>query len=88
MIVGEPGKPDAQALLRALHSIYAPNKVVLLRSPDSADLLSEIAEFTRHQASLEKKATAYVCTDHVCQQPTTDIDVMLGTISQQAPDSE
>jgi uncharacterized protein YyaL (SSP411 family) len=88
VIVGEPGKPDAQALLRALHSIYAPNKVVLLRSPDSADLLSEIAEFTRHQASLEKKATAYVCTDHVCQQPTTDIDVMLGTISQQAPDSE
>ena len=76
VIVGEHGKPDTQRMIATVRSIYGPNKVILLRSSDSATQLDEIAEFTRYQAALDNKATAYVCSNHVCQRPTTDIDVM------------
>jgi uncharacterized protein YyaL (SSP411 family) len=29
VVAGDPGSPSARALLRAIHSVYQPNKVVL-----------------------------------------------------------
>jgi uncharacterized protein YyaL (SSP411 family) len=37
-----------------------------------------LARFTAAQLPIDGKATAYVCRNFTCKQPTTDIDVALG----------
>jgi hypothetical protein len=64
VIAGEPDSPGARGLLRAVHSVYQPNKVVLgNRGP--------VEEFAR---TLPAKAgtVVYVCTGAACQAPTSD----------------
>ncbi len=53
---------------RAVFSSFVPNKVVL-RSDAS---IARIAPFTREQKAIGDKATAYVCTSHLCKLPVTD----------------
>lgn len=82
VIVGDPGADDTAAMTRAVRKGFMPNKVVILRpaeeeSPD----IDKITGFTEHQASIDGKATAYVCTSNTCKSPTTDIEVMLRALN-------
>jgi uncharacterized protein YyaL (SSP411 family) len=65
VIVGDVSKPDTQAMLRAAHQYYQPEKVVL-------GTAGKVEEFAKKQPSVEGKATAYVCTGTACQLPITD----------------
>ena len=78
VIAGDIETEDTQAMLKALHKQYLPNKIVLFRPDEgeSADILN-LAEFTKSQHSLDGKATAYVCQNYRCNLPTTDINEML-----------
>jgi uncharacterized protein len=81
VIAGEPGAEDTQAMLQALRRAYVPNKVVLLRpSQEGGGPISRLAPFVESQASLNGKATAYVCRDFQCQHPTADIAEMLSNL--------
>jgi len=63
-IVGQPGAPDTEAMLRVVFEPFVPNKVVA--GGDAAIPLLE----GRHVRN--GRATAYVCEHYVCQAPTTD----------------
>jgi uncharacterized protein len=78
VISGKREAPDTRAMLDAIRSQFLPNKVVLFR-PDDADgrELARLAAFTQSQASLDGKATAYVCQNFRCNLPTTDVSEML-----------
>ena len=78
VIAGSSEAEDTKAMLRALRAPFVPNKIVLLRpsEPQSPDIV-RLAEFTKHQSSINGKATAYVCLNHNCKLPTTDIGKML-----------
>ena len=78
VVAGEPHAHDTTDMLRALVSAYVPNKVMLLLPAlgDTAEI-GEIAPFTKTMGSVDNKATAYVCSNHTCQFPTTDIATML-----------
>ena len=78
VIVGNPEAKDTKAMVNALRRQFLPNKVVLLRPTvkEKTDITT-VAEFTKNQASLEGKATVYVCLNYECKLPTTDIDKML-----------
>jgi len=78
VIAGRDGADDTRAMLRALRAAFVPNKVVLFR-PDGEEPaeVAAVAEFTSQQRSINGKATAYVCVNHNCQLPTTDVGVML-----------
>ncbi|HUW58590.1 MAG TPA: hypothetical protein VMZ92_18280 [Planctomycetota bacterium] len=39
--------------------------------------LAALAPFTKAQAPIDGKATAYVCRDFTCNAPTTDVTTML-----------
>ena len=45
------------------------------------NLGERIAPFTRDQSTVDAKATAYVCVNHSCKLPTTDIDTMLSSLN-------
>ncbi len=59
---------DVRALQRAVFASFVPNKVVLHSGGDVA----AIAPFTKAQRAIGGKATAYVCTNHLCRLPTGD----------------
>ncbi len=59
---------NVRALRNAVFSSFVPNKVVLHAGPG----IARIAPFTKEQKALHGKATAYVCTNHLCKLPATD----------------
>jgi uncharacterized protein YyaL (SSP411 family) len=64
VVAGDPGSPDARALLRAIHSVYQPNKVVLGNT-------GPIEPFAK---TLPAKGgtVVYLCTGTACQPPSSD----------------
>lgn len=82
VIVGEEGAADTEAMLAALRDQYLPNKVVLLRTPGDDVGITELAEFTRYQYSIDDQATAYVCRNFVCEFPTTDVTEMVALMQK------
>jgi uncharacterized protein YyaL (SSP411 family) len=59
---------DVHPLQRAVFSSFVPNKVVLRSGAD----IARIAPFSETQRAIHGKATAYVCTNHLCRLPTSD----------------
>lgn len=64
VIAGEPSGGKAQELLRAAHSVYQPNKIVLGN-------VGAVEEFARTLPAKDG-AVAYLCTGNACQPPTSD----------------
>jgi uncharacterized protein len=61
---GDPANPDTRALLRTVHSVYQPNKVVLGNT-------GPVESFARTLTAREGPAV-YACSGTACQPPTSD----------------
>ncbi len=78
VIVGDPDAKDTREMLRSLSRQFQPNAVVILRTQEKdGDAITSLAPYTRFHTSIDGKATAYVCQNFSCSQPTTDIKKML-----------
>ncbi len=77
VIAGGQDSEDVQAMLCHLRKLFLPKKILLFKPEENPEEITEIAPFTRMFKSIEGKATAYVCTDRVCQRPTVEITEML-----------
>jgi hypothetical protein len=82
VVAGDPSSPDTKEMLAALRKEYVPNKVLLFKGKEDSDGIAAIAEFTKGQSAIGGKATAYVCLDHVCNLPTTDLNKALELLSK------
>jgi uncharacterized protein YyaL (SSP411 family) len=71
--VGERGEPGAQALLRAVFTTPAMNKVLSVVAPGQALPASHPAH---GKGQVEGKATAYVCVGTTCSLPITEADAL------------
>ena len=81
VLAGDARAEDTRRMIRSLARYFQPNKVVILHPPGpEAASIERIAGYTRFQNSIDGKATAYVCLDYSCREPTTDIDRMLALI--------
>ena len=65
VICGDRSDSRVQDLIRAAHSVYQPNKVVL--GTEGA-----IDPFVQTLAGKSKEATAFLCTGEACQEPSSD----------------
>ena len=73
VIAGQRGAKDVATVVEALESVYQPNRVILFRPADNADVITRLAPYTKNQVPLEEgRATVYVCRDFACNLPTTD----------------
>jgi hypothetical protein len=70
-------------MLKTLWSKFLPRKVVILRSTAKPQEITDIAKFTKSMHSEGDKATAFVCQNHVCNLPTTDVRVILELLNAQ-----
>jgi len=64
VIAGKTDSTEFQTLLRAAHSVYQPNKIVLGNS-------GAVEPFAKTW-SAKNEATTFVCTGTACQPPTSD----------------
>jgi len=82
VIVGQPEAEDTVAMLSALRGKFLPDMVLLLKRPDEGDDgIVGLAPFLKDHHQVDGKATAYVCRDHFCRNPTTDVQTMLDLLS-------
>ena len=68
VIVGDTNSTNYYELLRASHSVYQPNKIVLGNT-------GAVEPFAK-TLTAKKSATAYVCTGTACQSPTGDVKML------------
>ncbi len=81
VVAGDPNDEDTRAMLHTLHRTFSPNKVVLLHPTDTSDpSILRLAPWIKDRTPLDGQATAYVCTNHTCNMPTTDVDKMLALL--------
>jgi uncharacterized protein YyaL (SSP411 family) len=64
VIVGDPAAPATRALIRAAHSVYQPNKVVLGNT-------GSVEPFAK-KLPVKETPVVYLCTGTACQPPTSD----------------
>ncbi|MEO7678211.1 MAG: thioredoxin domain-containing protein [Verrucomicrobiota bacterium] len=64
VLVGEPGEPATKSLLRAIHSVYQPNKVVLGTS-------GRVEAFAKTLPTKDAPVV-FLCTGTACLPPTND----------------
>lgn len=77
IIVGDPDGDDTKKMLNKLRSEYIPNRVLLLKPLGNSEGIEGIVDYISDYDAIEGKATAYVCSNFTCQQPTTDVDEMM-----------
>ncbi len=75
VVVGIPGKKDAEDLLRVIAGSYLPNAVVLFKREGDA-ALERLAPFVKDMTMVEGSAAAYVCSNFSCQRPVTSPDAL------------
>jgi uncharacterized protein YyaL (SSP411 family) len=76
VIAGDPAAADTRALLRAAHETYLPSRIILgADGREGQAFLAGRTKFIEGMKPLDGKATAYVCRNYACQQPTNDIEV-------------
>ncbi len=84
VLAGEPEDASTQEMLQAIRDRFLPNKVVALKSSGpEGDRLARVAPFLESLSSTATTTatagatTAYVCRDHACTLPTTEVAQML-----------
>ncbi len=78
VIAGDSQAKETWRILKTVQREFLPNIVVVFRpsEQESPDII-RIAEYTKHYTCINGQPTAYICTNHKCQSPTTDVDKML-----------
>lgn len=78
VICGGADAPDTHRMIRAIASRFIPSKVTLLKTAGTgSDRLAKAASYTQAMTPIGNQATAYVCREFSCQQPTTDLSLVL-----------
>ncbi len=71
VLVGSPGRPETEALLRTIRAHERPGDVLLFKDPSSASL-DDLAPFTRDMKSVDNQPAVYLCQNHACLRPVTE----------------
>ncbi|MBN2716485.1 MAG: thioredoxin domain-containing protein [Deltaproteobacteria bacterium] len=70
VVTGEKNDERTLALLDAARNSYTPNRVVLLKTQQNTERLTDMAPYTAAQSLIENSPTAYVCAQNHCKAPT------------------
>jgi hypothetical protein len=78
VIAGDRGAPDTQALLRAVHARFLPNRVLLLvDSEQTRAALAAGAPAVASMHALDGRAAAYVCRNFACNLPVSEVSALV-----------
>ena len=63
---------EAQKMLKLVQATFLPDSVVVGYEPGDATL-ETVAPFVKSQPPVDGRAAAYVCRNHACERPVTDV---------------
>ena len=83
IIAGKPGAADTRAMLEEVFRQYAPDRVILgADGGEGQAFLAQRVAVLKDVKPVAGKATAYVCENYACQQPTNDLEVLRKQLRQ------
>jgi uncharacterized protein YyaL (SSP411 family) len=80
VVVGDLEDESMRAARAAFGRVFAPTTVFVVRPDGPAQELTRLAPYTAPQTSLGGATTFYLCRDHACDAPTTDLDGLLARL--------
>jgi hypothetical protein len=73
IIAGKAAGEDTRQMIASVHALFIPNRIILLADgAEGQNFLKEYLPVIADIAMVDNRATAYVCRDFTCRQPTTD----------------
>jgi uncharacterized protein len=74
VFLGPSEDDELMKMFQAVNSRFIPNHVALFRPSDGDSLaIDNLSEFVESHVAIDGKATAYVCENHACKAPFTDV---------------
>lgn len=84
VIVADGNSVNLREMKHAIQKPFIPNKVVIFRPSGQESMEFEhIAPYTKNYAGLMNNTTVYVCRNHECELPSTDISRTLELLNRQ-----
>lgn len=77
VIAGDSNDNAVKEMLSVINGQYLPDITVIVHPAEDKSLIAELAQHIKSQTKINGKATAYVCRNFSCSQPTNDIQKML-----------
>ncbi|MDG5814648.1 thioredoxin domain-containing protein [Chitinispirillales bacterium ANBcel5] len=79
IIAGNPNNEDTKQMISELNHEFLPYTVTVLKPSDQqSPEIVKYVDFLKDYNPRDGKTTAFVCTDHSCKPPTTDVQEVLG----------
>ncbi len=83
VISGKRDDPKTRTLLDTVRTSAPARSSVLLVEPDArGKTVRALAPFTENHEMIEGLPTAYVCQDHQCQMPTSDVEELVRQLTE------
>jgi uncharacterized protein len=82
VVVGTPGEPSYDALLRAARAADSPGALIAGARPDP-EASEDLPALLRGRGLVGDRAAAYVCRGTVCDRPVTSVEDLLSVLSAQ-----
>lgn len=83
VVAGNPEDPATKEMLRAVHGLFLPNRVLMLCPHDASSReLAALAPFVEPLRMVDGKPTAYVCENYACSRPVTDVEALKAILAQ------
>jgi uncharacterized protein len=81
IIAGDRDNPATQSMLREIHSVFTPNKILLLADGGKGqDYLASNVGFIGTVKMIDDKPTVYVCENFTCNLPVNDVTELRGLL--------
>jgi hypothetical protein len=77
IVVGNPDTDETKNMLKTIRKHYAPNAVVLFRTSEKTTETPAILKHVADYKLIGEKATAYVCQNQTCKQPTNNVTKLI-----------
>jgi uncharacterized protein YyaL (SSP411 family) len=79
-VIGAPGDASTEALLRGVHAVYLPYRVLAVGDPASP--IAGLGPLLADRSLLGGRPTAYVCRRRVCLPPIADAGELVSTLTE------
>ena len=86
VLIGTPGAADTQAMLRAIHQQYLPNKILLQIDPQHTaaglDAFPLLRDVLAGKTQVDGRTTVYVCHNFTCSLPVTELGALTALLAR------
>lgn len=81
VIVGEKDDEKTIEGLKTFRGLFIPGKILILKQLGDNEI-AKIAKFAEPYKQIDGKTTFYLCQNHICEKPTTEVEEVLADMEK------